>query len=196
MKFKSRLFLLLGLLPCALSAQWLNVGNADYNWGPFHVYTISLYSETGEYHAGQRPLMLSITFAKPVEGKDFAITLMKEMDSLNIEGLHRETIVTTLQKILPDFQPGDTLSYIALEGNGYFVINDTILNHDFDRQFTDAFVAIWLAENTNFTRLRSRLIGQQKNEVAQPEHPIAPESTPPSEENADPELLPKPDQAS
>ena len=39
MKLKPLLLLILGLFPTALFAQWLSVGKADYNWGPFHVYT-------------------------------------------------------------------------------------------------------------------------------------------------------------
>ena len=39
--------------------------------GPFHVYTIGLFSETGTYQENERPLMLSFKYEKPIEGKKF-----------------------------------------------------------------------------------------------------------------------------
>ena len=65
MKLKSLLFIL-SLLPTALSAQWVNVGNADYNWGPFLVYSINLATENGEYKENQLPMMLSFKYEKPL----------------------------------------------------------------------------------------------------------------------------------
>lgn len=62
-------------------AQWQPVGNAEYTWGPFHVYTVGLYSENGHYQANERPLMFSVRYEKPIEGKNFAITLVKEMEA-------------------------------------------------------------------------------------------------------------------
>ena len=74
---------LLTLLFCNLaSATWLPVGTVDYTWGPFHIYTITLYSENGQYQPDQRPLMLTLNYAKPVEGKNFSITLKKELSNI------------------------------------------------------------------------------------------------------------------
>lgn len=50
-------FLLSTLFSTTLFAQWEMVGNADYNWGPFQIYTLSLYTETGSYQENQRPLI-------------------------------------------------------------------------------------------------------------------------------------------
>ena len=188
MKLKPLLLLILGLFPTALFAQWLSVGKADYNWGPFHVYTLSLYTETGAYQDNQRPLMLAFKYAKSVEGKNFAITLIKEIDKLRITKADTRKWQEELQKILPDFSPNDTLTYIALKDKGYFVLNDTILGYEFDAEFTDAFVAIWLSSNGNFTQLREQLLDKQKGSEENPTP--QPETVPPDEENANPELPP------
>ena len=46
---------LVGAVFCGpLMAQWQPVGNAEYTWGPFHVYTVGLYSENGHYQANER----------------------------------------------------------------------------------------------------------------------------------------------
>ena len=63
MKLKSLLFIL-SLFPTALSAHWVNVGTADYNWGPFLVYSIDLATEDGAYQENQLPIMLSFKYEK------------------------------------------------------------------------------------------------------------------------------------
>lgn len=188
MKFKPLVLLILSLFPGVLSAHWFSVGKADYNWGPFHVYTLSLYTETGSYQENQRPLMLAFKYAKSVEGKNFAITLIKEIDKLPSIKADTGKWLEELQKILPDFSPNDTLTYIALKDKGYFVLNDTILGHEFDVEFTNAFVDIWLSSQGNFTQLREQLLNEQKGTEENPTP--QPETAPLDEENANPELPP------
>ena len=155
------LLALFSLLPTALYAQWKNVGNAEYNWGPFHVYTINLATETGDYKFGQFPLMLSFKYEKPVEGKAFAISLVKELEGLNSDKAQTDHWVRVLQSIFPDFSPNDVLTYIALPERGYFVYKDVILDHEFGRDFNQAFVNIWLSEKSSFQKLQPELFGKQ-----------------------------------
>src|SRR3712207_2092019 len=110
MRFKSLFTAILCLIPTALWANWQPVGKADYNWGPFHVYTVSLYTENGEYQENQTPAMLSFDYAKPVEGKNFAITLIKEMNALHIDQGKTEKWLAELQNVLPDCSPNDRLN--------------------------------------------------------------------------------------
>ena len=188
MKLKSLLLSILCLFPTALFAQWINIGKADYNWGPFHVYSLFLYTENGQYQENERPLMLSFKYAKPVEGKNFAITLIKEINKLGISKNNTAKWLEELQQNLPDFSPNDTLSYIALADVGYFVLNDTILHHEFDSEFNAAFMAIWLSPNSNFPQLREQLLNK-KYDGGQSPLP-QPETAPLDEENANPELPP------
>ncbi|HBO38299.1 MAG TPA: hypothetical protein DD638_06520 [Pasteurellaceae bacterium] len=188
MKFKPLLLSILCLLPSTLFANWQHIGKADYNWGPFHVYSISLYTETGAYQENQWPLMLSFKFAKPVEGKNFAITLIKEIDTLKMTQSDTAQWLGQLQKILPDFSPNDSLSYIALENKGYFVLNDTILNYEFDAEFNRTLSAIWLSPNSNYKQLREQLLDKSKGSSENPTP--QPETAPLNEENADPQLPP------
>ena len=85
MKLKFIIAAISALFSTALFAQWQPVGNAEYTWGPFHVYTVGLYSETGSYEKNERPLMFSIKYEKPVEGKNFAIALTKEMEATKLK---------------------------------------------------------------------------------------------------------------
>ena len=74
MKMKSLFVAIITFFSAAPFAHWQPIGNAEYTWGPFHVYTIGLFSETGTYQENERPLMLSFKYEKPIEGKNFAIT--------------------------------------------------------------------------------------------------------------------------
>ncbi|MEH8076342.1 hypothetical protein [Gallibacterium anatis] len=165
MKLFSFCFSLL-LLLCAATANadWKQVGKAEYNWGPFHIYTVSLFTESGNYSSEQRPLMLRIKFAKPVEGKNFAISLFKEMALDKMPADQAESLRKRLIKNFPDFKPDDVLNYIALNDEGYFVLNDTVLDEHFDTPFNHEFIAIWLDSPSSFKQLQPRLLGEKKEE--------------------------------
>ena len=154
--------LLLLLYTTTANADWKQVGKAEYNWGPFHIYTVSLFTESGNYSSEQRPLMLRIKFAKPVEGKNFAISLFKEMALDKMPADQAESLRKRLIKNFPDFKPDDVLNYIALNDEGYFVLNDTVLDEHFDAPFNHEFIAIWLDSPSSFKQLQPRLLGEKK----------------------------------
>ncbi|KAE9528929.1 chalcone isomerase family protein [Testudinibacter aquarius] len=175
-------------------ANWLPVGTVDYTWGPFHIYTITLYSENGQYQPNQRPLMLTLNYAKPVEGKNFAITLKKELSNIapQIPAETQDLWAKKLEQTLPDFQPKDLLNYIALDDTGYFVLNDTVLEPKFGSEFNQAFLDIWLSPQSSFKRLQSKLLGENKTEQPS-DYPTPPrqlETAPVENESKDPQPLP------
>ncbi|OBX11514.1 hypothetical protein [Gallibacterium genomosp. 3] len=183
MKFFSFcLSLLLLLYTPFSSADWNQVGKAEYNWGPFHIYTVSLFTENGAYSSEQRPLMLRIKFAKPVEGKNFAVSMVKEMALDQMKPEEVDQLRKRLIKNFSDFKPDDVLNYIALEKDGYFVLNDTILSEHFDKAFNHQFISIWLDSESSFKQLQPRLLGEDKEkqtemaktDVAKKADPTAP----------------------
>ncbi|MDH2926632.1 hypothetical protein [Lonepinella koalarum] len=189
MKIKLILCLLLGLLPSLVLAQWKSVGKADYNWGPFLVYSITLSTETGQYQENERPLMLTFTFDKQVEGKNFAVTLIKEIDNLKIANVDTSAWLKELQRIFPDFSPQDHLSFIALANKSYFVLNDTVLDYEFDSEFAHILTSVWLSEKTNFSKMREMLLNQNKIENEAPKMEL--ETVPLNEEDVNPQLPPE-----
>jgi uncharacterized protein HI_1399 len=189
MKLKSLLFIL-SLLPTALSAQWVNVGNADYNWGPFLVYSINLATENGEYKENQLPMMLSFKYEKPVEGKNFAISLIKEMEHLKADKTTMDLWLKEMQEIFPDFSPNAVLRYIALPDKGYFILNDSILDHEFEPEFSQMLINIWLSPESNFIKLQPQLLGKEKGSTSPDEFKTQPEVDPMGEDDASPQLPP------
>lgn len=190
MKMKSFFVAMMALFSAAPFAHWQPIGNAEYTWGPFHVYTIGLFSETGIYQEKERPLMLSFKYAKPIEGKNFAITLIKEMETLKFNDGDTTKWLKEMQATFPDFSPNDILNYVALPNKGYFLLNNMVLDHDFDEKFSQAFIGIWLAPNSTFAKLQPRLLGKEKSNHAASEFYSKPEVEPFDEQDAMPELPP------
>ena len=163
------------LLSSTLSAQWIKIKDVDYVWGPFKIYNISLFSETGEYDLNTRPVMLTLKYQKPVDGRDFAISLARSWSNLGITLPNQDDVVDRLRKILPDIKVGDTLSYVALENKGYFVLNDTVIAEEFNQDFNNAVVAVWLDPRVEIgKKLLSLNVKQDdnKNDVINPVLPI------------------------
>ena len=189
MKLKSLLFIL-SLIPTALSAQWVNVGNADYNWGPFLVYSIVLATENVDYKENQLPLMLSFKYEKPVEGKNFAISLIKEMEHLKADKTKMDLWLKEMQEIFPDFSPNAVLRYIALPDKGYFILNDSILDHEFEPEFSQMLINIWLSPESNFIKLQPQLLGKEKGSTSPDKFKTQPEVDLMGEDDASPQLPP------
>lgn len=140
-----RYFLFLSFLLSSFAhANWHKVNDADYIWGPFKIYNLALFSENGGYSAEMRPLMLTLKYEKPVDGRDFAISLARSWQSLDIYLPEQEALVDKLKKTIPNLKEDDSLSYIALEDRGYFVLNDSIIPQEFNRDFNNAMLAVWL----------------------------------------------------
>lgn len=126
------------------SANWVKVNDADYIWGPFKIYNLALFTETGSYTPNTRPIMLTLNYEKPVDGRDFAISLARSWQSLDITLPEQDKVVDKLKKTIPNIREDDSLSYIALEDRGYFVLNDSIIPQEFNRDFNNAMLAVWL----------------------------------------------------
>lgn len=159
MRFKLLLSLLFATFSQVSTANWLKVNDADYTWGPFKIYNIALFTESGGYKDTDRPLMLTLKYEKPVDGRDFAISIARSLKGLNVNLPNQNDVIDRLKKSLPDLKPTDSLSYIALENSGYFVLNDTVQPEIFDKAFSDALVSIWLHPDSDISH---KLLGTEQ----------------------------------
>ncbi|HHW7578865.1 TPA: dihydroorotate dehydrogenase [Mannheimia haemolytica] len=146
MSYKVVFSLLFSLFLSTANANWTKINDVNYTWGPFNIYHITLFTESGSYVEGTRPLMLTLQYKKPWEGRDFAVSLARTWNNLGIKLPEKELdeVITHLRKTFPDIKPEDTLHYIALEDRGYFILNDKVVSDVFNKAFNDAIVAIWL----------------------------------------------------
>ena len=77
-----------------------------------------------------------------------------------------------------------------MENKGYFILNDTILNHEFDASFNQALLAIWLSPQSNFKQLQHQLIGKEKSAYPDGDFLPHPEVQQLDEEDANPQMPP------
>lgn len=152
------------LLPKWGYSQWQKINDVDYVWGPFTIYNVALFSETGEYRQGTRPLMLSLRYKKPVNGRDFAISLARSWANLGIELPEQESVIDRLRKSMPNIKKGDSLRFIALADQGYFVLNNQVLEQLFDAEFSQAIISVWLDEQAEI----GQALLSQRTQVAEP----------------------------
>lgn len=148
--FPMLFFLFLG----TANANWIKISDVDYTWGAFNIYHISLFTETGKYVEGTRPLMLTLQYKKPWAGRDFAVSLARTWNKLNIKLPENEVneVINRLRKTFPDIKPEDTLHYIALEDRGYFILNNKVVSETFSKEFSDAIAAVWLDLRMDISR--------------------------------------------
>lgn len=152
MRYKVLFTLLFSVFSHTTFANWEKINDLDYTWGPFKIYNITLFTENGEYQPQTRPLMLSLKYDKPVDGRDFAISIARSWASLDIKVPEQNKVIDRLRRLLPDLKSGDLLSYIALEDKGYFVVNDQIIPEEFDKTVNDAIVAVWLDPRVDLSK--------------------------------------------
>ncbi|WGE71175.1 hypothetical protein NYR79_10040 [Actinobacillus equuli subsp. haemolyticus] len=168
MRYKALLSFFFAVLSSTAVAKWEKINDVDYTWGPFKIYNISLFTETGEYKNTERPVMLTLKYSKPVDGRDFAISVAKSWANLGITLPAQDEVIDRLRKILPDLKPDDALSYIALADRGYFVLNDQVIEQDFNAEFNDAMLAIWLDPKVEFSyKLIAKKVEGAEQEVHQ-----------------------------
>lgn len=169
MRYKALFTLLFTLLSGNALSDWKKINDLDYTWGPFKIYNISLFTETGEYQPNIRPLMLSLKYDKPVDGRDFAISIARSWARLDINLPDQNAVIDRLRKLLPDLKPGDTLHYIALADRGYFVVNDQVISEEFDKATNDAILAIWLDPKVELSHklIAKKTAGTQNIHIAE-----------------------------
>lgn len=154
MRYKAVFLTLFSLFLGTANATWKKINDVNYTWGPFNIYHITLFTETGSYAEGTRPLMLTLQYKKLWEGRDFAASLPRTWNNLGIQLPEQQVddVITRLRKTFPDIKPEDTLHYIALEDRGYFILNDRVVSEVFNKEFSDAIAAIWLDPKMDISR--------------------------------------------
>jgi len=149
----------------ASSAPWQQlrpVGQGEMNWLWFKLYDATFYSHSGRYQPGDYPQALALTYARAIVRQDLLSATAEEWQRLKLGSeTQRQQWLRQLAGFWPDVAAGDRLTfYIDGEGKGHFWWQDKPLGTLADPQFSAAFLAIWLADNSRDPALTRRLRGQ------------------------------------
>ncbi len=149
----------------ASSAPWQQlrpVGQGEMSWLWFKLYDATFYSHSGRYQPGDYPQALTLTYARAIARQDLLSATAEEWQRLDLGSeTQRQQWLRQLAGFWPNVAAGDRLTfYIDGEGKGHFWWQDKPLGTLADPQFSAAFLAIWLADNSRDPALTRRLRGQ------------------------------------
>ncbi len=146
--------------PSALSWQEVGRGEMSVLW--FNLYQASLLTPTGEYRQGDYPLKLDIRYQRDIEADDLVNATVEQWQHLNFS---EQQILVWQQELLglwPDVTDGERLAFECLSADsGNFYFNGELLGNVSSPGFAQAFLAIWLSENTSRPDLRAQLMGDK-----------------------------------
>ncbi|MCF3096126.1 hypothetical protein EHZ86_02045 [Aeromonas australiensis] len=149
----------------ASAAPWQQlrpVGQGEMNWLWFKLYDATFYSASGRYQPGHYPQALTLTYARTIGREDLLSATAAEWQRLGLGTVpERQRWLDQLAALWPDVQAGDQLAfYVDKGGVGHFWWQERPLGTLADPNFSAAFLAIWLADNSRNPALTRRLRGQ------------------------------------
>lgn len=137
------------------------VGEARLKFLFWSVYDSALYTPTGQYNDGVRPLKLEIQYLLDVKADALLERTLMEWSDMGRDHPRKDSWRTELATIWKDIKSGDVLSLeLDDENRSTFRHNGELLGHIEDPEFGQEFVDIWLSEDCTRPKIRQALLGQ------------------------------------
>lgn len=135
------------------------VGEAKLTMFFFDIYESSLFTPTGRFEPGVRPLRLEIRYLRDIAGSDLVEQTGKEWQAQNLQHPQQDQWLERLNAMWPDVKDGDVLALeIDTDNASRFTFNGELLGRIEDADFGPQFAAIWLSPDTTRPKLREQLI--------------------------------------
>jgi len=138
------------------------VGEARMQALFWKVYDARLYAPNGRWNADDR-FALSLTYLRTLSGAKIAERSIQEIRQ---QGLSDERTLArwyeSLAALIPDVQDQDEIiGFVDENAHTSFYLGDELLGTIPEPEFTRAFFAIWLSDETSEPNLRKQLLGDQ-----------------------------------
>jgi hypothetical protein len=103
---------------------------------------------------------LKIEYYKSINKRDLIDATIDQWKHLGYQQSSIDKWSQPLENIWPDVEPGNTLT-LSVQKNGHsqFFYNGLPIGAIEHQDFGDAFLSIWLSENTSEPKLRQKLLG-------------------------------------
>jgi hypothetical protein len=139
------------------------LGEGRLRWFGLAVYDARLYAAGDSLdpeRIGTSAFALELRYARRLQGEEIAQASHREIVRLGYGSeTQRNGWLKTMRGLFPDVQPGDRITGVHLPaGKVLFYRNDSRLGVIEDRQFGEAFFAIWLDPRTVAPELRRALL--------------------------------------
>ncbi|MBT1064988.1 chalcone isomerase family protein [Bowmanella sp. Y26] len=137
------------------------IGQAKLRVWFWDVYESALYSQNGVYQAGDYPQALSITYLRDIKSADLINATREQWQRQGLWSEQAQDWLDQLTAIWPDIRRGDTLVLkVSQEGVSHFYFNNAAIGQIEPPAFANAFLAIWLSNDTEYPELRAQLTGE------------------------------------
>jgi hypothetical protein len=136
------------------------VGEARLRVLLWTIYDSRLYTPTGDYREGVRPLRLEIEYLRDIKAEALIERTKDEWAAMGREHPRQDAWLDELSTLWPDIRENDVLSIELNEENeAFFTRNGEMLGRIHDPDFGQQFIDIWLSEDCTRPELRASLIG-------------------------------------
>jgi hypothetical protein len=151
-------------------SQWPVVGSAQLEVFLFDIYRSFLHAPGGQYQSlngvADHPMALSILYDRSIEQQDLVKETVKQWQHLGYNQQQIEQWQQTIAQLFPTVNEGDRLTYITDGQQGWLLFqannaSTQTLSANLDKGFNEAFLSIWLSENTKYPQHRKQLIGEK-----------------------------------
>ncbi len=137
------------------------VGQAELKVLWFSIYTATLASPEGKFNTVSEPLLLTLKYNRNISRQDLLDETEKQWRQAGIDADRYSPWLLWLKRVWPDISEGDFLAfYRNAEGDGSFYFNQRLIGTLADEKFSQAFLNIWLSENSDFPQLTKELTGR------------------------------------
>jgi hypothetical protein len=143
--------------------SWPQVGKATLTWGWWTIYRSELRAPDGEYQP-QQPHALVITYARDISDTRLMEATDDQWQHLGFSASQRAVWLETISPAWGDIKENDRLAFVRTRTGGTFYYQRADQNWQLtlnltDTALADAFLAIWLSENTDYPDHRKALLG-------------------------------------
>lgn len=159
-------------LPNEVTYKWNNfslVGQTTLRHYGFHVYDASFWTigdKSSDFNSADflktNSCALSITYARRISLQQLLSSTKKEWQKLGFAGRYPlNAWLIMLENIWPSVEKGDQLVVVvSTQGKTTFFNKSSSLGTIDDANFGQAFLSIWLDENSRFNKNRRELLGE------------------------------------
>jgi len=124
------------------------------------IYNAELYTADGKYQEQALPIALRLVYLRDFKKKHLISETKKQWQKLGFDDEKKvNSWIETLDTLWRDVKEDEAITlYIDESSCSYFYLNNEQLGQVDDPEFANAFLAIWLSENTSAPDVRKKLI--------------------------------------
>jgi len=139
------------------------VGEARLRVLFWSIYDSRLYTPSGDYDTGERPLRLEIEYLRDIRAEALVDRTEKEWRKMGLRHPDQNAWLERLETLWPDIEDGDVLTLdVNRDEEASFAHNGRPLGTIGAEGFARQFLAIWLSEDSSRPQLRAELVGANK----------------------------------